>query len=236
KGYCEFDGEFLNQPRADIRPAPFKSFRGRTYAPAVSPESMKIMAELGVGILIIPQKPWKEVAKELGEYHALYRQINGVEPPPPISAGWTFCDPDPERAREQARRWIGGDFCSGLDPYPFWGEHIKTTKGYEYYAKMNDKIHTYGDEKVIDFFVDLQVWGTPEQCYEKILDVPRRVATDHFVGVFSYAGMPPAEAERNLRLFATEIMPALQRLDPPPVAAVPGARAREAPRGGAGAD
>ena len=37
KGYCEFDGEFLNQPRADIRPAPFKSFRGRTYAAAVSP-------------------------------------------------------------------------------------------------------------------------------------------------------------------------------------------------------
>src|SRR5213595_1358798 len=65
KGYCEFDGRFIRQPRTDIRPAPFKSFRGRTYAAAVSPESVKIMAELGVGILIIPQKPWKEVAKEL---------------------------------------------------------------------------------------------------------------------------------------------------------------------------
>src|SRR5262250_2185233 len=83
KGYCEFDGQFVSQPRADIRPAPFKSFRGRTYAAAVSPESMKIMAELGVGILIIPQKPWPEVAKELTEYHTLYRQINGVEPPRP---------------------------------------------------------------------------------------------------------------------------------------------------------
>src|SRR3990172_8223288 len=62
KGYCEFDGRFVSQPRADIRPAPFKSFRGRTYAAAVSPESVKIMAELGVGILIIPQKPWPEVA------------------------------------------------------------------------------------------------------------------------------------------------------------------------------
>jgi alkanesulfonate monooxygenase SsuD/methylene tetrahydromethanopterin reductase-like flavin-dependent oxidoreductase (luciferase family) len=223
KGYCEFDGEFVSQPRADIRPAPFKSFRGRTYAAAVSPESMKIMAELGVGILIIPQKPWKEVAKELAEYHALYRQINGVEPLPPVSAGWTFCDPDPERAREQARRWIGGYFRSVLDHYRFGDEHMKTTKGYEYYAKMNDKIHTYGDDKVIDFFVDLQVWGTPEQCYEKILDVRRRVGNDHFVGVFSYAGMPAAEAERNLRLFAAEVMPALQRLDREPAAAVPSA-------------
>jgi len=223
KGYCELDGEFVSQPRADIRPAPFKSFRGRTYAAAVSPESMKIMAELGVGILIIPQKPWKEVAKELTEYHALYRQINGVEPPPPISAGWTFCDSDADRAREQGHRWIGGYFRSVLDHYQFGAEHMKTTKGYEYYAKMTDKIHTYGDDKVIDFFVDLQVWGTPEQCYDKILDVRRRVGNDHFVGVFSYAGMPAAEAERNMRLFATDVMPALQRLDHEPASAVPSA-------------
>jgi alkanesulfonate monooxygenase SsuD/methylene tetrahydromethanopterin reductase-like flavin-dependent oxidoreductase (luciferase family) len=216
KGYCEFDGQFIRQPRADIRPAPFKSFRGRTYAAAVSPESVKIMAQLGVGILIIPQKPWPEVAKELAEYNTLYRQINGVEPPPPVSAGWTFCDPDPERAREQARRWIGGYFRSVLDHYQFAGDHMAKTKGYEYYAKMTDKIHTYGDEKVTDFFVDLQVWGTPEQCYDKILDIRRRVGNDHFVGVFSYAGMPAAEAERNMRLFAQDVMPALQRLESEP--------------------
>ncbi len=213
KGYCEFDGQFVSQPRADIHPAPFKTFHGRTYAAAVSPESVKIMAELGVGILIIPQKPWPEVAKELVEYHALYRQINGVEPPPPISAGWTFCDPDPQRAREQARRWIGGYFHTVLDHYQFGGDHMAKTKGYEYYAKMADKFQTYGDEKVIDFFVDLQVWGTPEQCYEKILDIRRRVGNDHFVGVFSYAGMPTGEAERNMRLFAKEVMPALQKLE-----------------------
>jgi len=54
QGYCEYEGQLIRQPRADIRPRPFKSFRGRTYAAAVSPESMRIMAELGVGILIIP--------------------------------------------------------------------------------------------------------------------------------------------------------------------------------------
>ncbi len=220
-GYCELDGRFVAQPRAAIRPAPFKSFRGRTYAAAVSPESVHIMAELGVGILIIPQKPWPEVAKELHEYHEHYRQLNGTEAPPPVSAGWTFCDPDPDRAREQARRWIGGYFRTVLDHYQFGGDHMAKTKGYEYYAKMTDKIHTYGDEKVTDFFVDLQVWGTPEQCYDKILDIRRRVGNDHFVGAFSYAGMPPAEAERNMRLFAKEVMPALQALGREPTAVAP---------------
>ena len=44
--------------------------------------------------------------------------------------------------------------------------------------------------------------GTPEQCYDKILDIHRRTNNRRFVGVFSYAGMPYDEAERNMRLFA----------------------------------
>ena len=209
RGYCEYDGEFVRQPRADIRPAPFKSFRGRTYAAAVSPESARIMAELGVGILIIPQKPWSEVAKELEDYRGIYREVNGTDAPPPISAGWTFCDASAERARDMAHRYIGGYFQSVLAHYHFEGDHLGRTKGYEYYGKMAEKIATYGTDKVIDFFVDLQVWGTPEQCYDKIMDIRRRVGNDHYVGVFSYAGMPPDEAERNMRLFAAEVLPAL---------------------------
>jgi alkanesulfonate monooxygenase SsuD/methylene tetrahydromethanopterin reductase-like flavin-dependent oxidoreductase (luciferase family) len=215
-GYVEFDGRYIKQPKKAVRPAPFKSFRGRTYAAAVSPESVPIMAELGVGVLIIPQKPWHEVAKELGAYREVYRRVNGEDAPPPICAGWTFCDEDPDRAREMARRYIGGYFESVLEHYQFAGEHLKTTKGYEYYGKFSEKIATYGTGGVIDFFVDLQVSGTPEQCYEKILDIRRRVGNDHFVGVFSYAGMPYDEAERNLTLFAREVLPQLQKLGPPP--------------------
>jgi alkanesulfonate monooxygenase SsuD/methylene tetrahydromethanopterin reductase-like flavin-dependent oxidoreductase (luciferase family) len=212
RGWCEYDGAFVKQPRADIRPAPLKSFRGRTYAAAVSPESAPIMAKLGVGMLIIPQKPWKEVAKELDDYRTTYREVNGAEAPAPICAGWTFCDSRPDRAREMARRYIGGYFRSVLDHYNFASDHLAKTKGYEYYGKFAEKLQTYGSDSVIDFFVDLQVSGTPEQCYEKILDVRRRVGNEHFVGVFSYAGMPYDEAERNMRLFAAEVMPELKKL------------------------
>src|SRR5208337_2163470 len=97
KGYCEYDGKYIKQPRRDIRPKPFKSFKGRTYAAAVSPESSRIMAKLGIGILIIPQKPWEAVAQELGEYRTIYRQVNGGEPLPTIAAGWTFCDKRADR-------------------------------------------------------------------------------------------------------------------------------------------
>jgi alkanesulfonate monooxygenase SsuD/methylene tetrahydromethanopterin reductase-like flavin-dependent oxidoreductase (luciferase family) len=219
QGTCEYAGTYVKQPRAAIRPAPFKTFRGRTYAAAVSPESARIMAELGVGILIIPQKPWPEVAKELDAYRAIYREVNRAEAPPPIAAGWTFCDPDPDRAQAMARRYIGGYFHSVLAHYNFGSDHLGKTKGYEYYGKMAEKIQTYGDEKVSDFFTSLQVWGTPEQCYAKILEVRERVGNESFVGVFSYAGMPAEEAERNMRLFAREVLPALQKVEREPARA-----------------
>ena len=217
-GVCEYEGRFVTQPRVAVRPAPFKSFRGRTYAAAVSPESAHIMAELGVGMLIIPQKPWPEVAKELDEYRALFRTVNGAEPPPPISAGWTFCDTSADRAHEMARRYIGGYYQTVLDHYQFQGDHLAHTKGYEYYGKMAEKIHQYGTDTVIDYFMNLQVWGTPEQCYEKILDIHARTGNSHYVGVFSYAGMPYENAEQNMRCFAKDVMPALQKLDPKTVA------------------
>jgi hypothetical protein len=174
---------------------------------------MRIMAELGVGILIIPQKPWDTLAAELTEYRTIYRQVNGTDPLPTICAGWTFCDPDPGRAREMAVRWIGGYWDTVLRHYELTRDHLTKTKGYEYYGRLSEIAREKGGtDALTEFFLGLQVWGTPEQCYEKIVDIRGRVGCETFVGVFSYAGMPWEEAERSQRLFAREVMPALQRL------------------------
>lgn len=212
-GYCEYDGELIKQPRRDIRPAPFKSFKGRTYAAAISPESARIMAELGVGLLIIPQKPWAEVAKELDTYREVYLAVNQSEAPPPVVVSFTFCDDDEDRAREKARQYIGAYWESVIEHYEFKADHLKDIKGYEYYGGMTEKIVQYGDDEVMDFFVDLQVWGTPQQCYEKALAIQERTGNDKFVASFAFGGMPYPEAERSMRLFAAEVMPELQKLE-----------------------
>src|SRR5882724_1079548 len=116
-GICEHDGAFVKQPRVAVRPAPFKSFRGRTYAAAVSPESARIMAELGVGILIIPQKPWDSMMAELDTYKEIYREVNGSDAPPTITAGWVFCDEDADRAQELGRKYVGGYYETVLRHY-----------------------------------------------------------------------------------------------------------------------
>ena len=213
-GFIERDGEFVKQPRRDIRPAPFKSFKGRTYAAAVSPESVTIMAKLGIGMLIIPQKPWEAVEADLVNYRSAYREVNGVDAPAPVTAGWVFCDEDAKRAEDMARQYINGYWHTVLRHYEFAGDHLKTTQGYEYYARFSELIKKQGDDGVSDFFMNLQVWGTPDQCFDKIMAIRDKIGCETFSGVFSYAGMPHADAEANMRLFAAKVMPRLQALAP----------------------
>jgi alkanesulfonate monooxygenase SsuD/methylene tetrahydromethanopterin reductase-like flavin-dependent oxidoreductase (luciferase family) len=210
-GTCEFDGELIKQARRDIRPKPFKSFRGRTYAAAVSPESSAIMAKLGIGLLIIPQKPWEAVEKELNDYRRIYRETVGGEAPAPINAGWVICDEDEGRAREMAVRHIGAYWHSVVKHYELKGTHLLTMKGYESYAGMQATMNQPGGvDAMVEFFLGLQIWGTPEQCYDKIVACTNRCGADTFTGVFSYGDMPFDYAERNMRTFAAKVMPELK--------------------------
>jgi alkanesulfonate monooxygenase SsuD/methylene tetrahydromethanopterin reductase-like flavin-dependent oxidoreductase (luciferase family) len=212
RGVCEYDGKFVKQARREVRPRPFKSFRGRTYAAAVSPESSAIMAKLGIGILIIPQKPWDIVAQELNDYRRVFHEVNGTDAPPPICSGWTLCDENADRARELAYRYIGGYWNTVVKHYEILGDHLTKMKGYESYGKMQEMASAPGGiEALTEFFVNLQVWGTPEQCYEKILDIQRRTGAEAYTAVFSYAGMPYDIAEASMRLFASEVMPELRK-------------------------
>jgi alkanesulfonate monooxygenase SsuD/methylene tetrahydromethanopterin reductase-like flavin-dependent oxidoreductase (luciferase family) len=212
QGFCEYQGKYVKQVRRELRPRPFKSFRGRTYAAAVSPESSIIMAKLGIGILIIPQKPWELVAKELSDYRRVFHEVNGTDAPPPICAGWTFCDENADRAQELAYKYIGGYWKTVVKHYELIGDHLTKMKGYESYAEMQQKASAPGGvDAMTEFFMNLQVWGTPEQCYEKILDIQKRTGAEAYTGVFSYAGMPYDIAEANMRLFATEVMPELKK-------------------------
>ena len=87
-------------------------------------------------------------------------------------------------------------------------------KGYEFYAKMAKTYSKLTDNsvksKAVDFFVSLHVTGTPQQCLDKIAEIRNKTGMDHFVGQFSYGGMPYAKAEKNMRLFAEKVKPTLQ--------------------------
>lgn len=211
KGYIEYDGKHYKQPKAGIRPAPFKSFRDRSYAAAVSPESARIMARLGIGILIIPQKPWETTKQEVQMYREIFREENnGAEAPKPIIAAFIGCHEDEGIAREMLEKYIRNYSRSALEHYEFANADLANIKGYEYYGALAKNINKHGIDSFVNFLADLQIWGTPDQVFEQIMDQREMVDAAGSIGIFSYGGMPHDMARDNLNLFAEKVLPRLK--------------------------
>jgi alkanesulfonate monooxygenase SsuD/methylene tetrahydromethanopterin reductase-like flavin-dependent oxidoreductase (luciferase family) len=216
KGYLE-GGETIQQPRRDIRPFPLKSFRGRTYAAAVSPQSMPIMAKLGVGLLVIPQKPWDVVEKDFEVYTEVYQEVNGTTPPQPLCGGFFFVDEHADRAEEMAYKWIGAYYHTAMKHYEMTAEHFGQSKGYEFYSHVGRYIERHGMDGAARDFAQLMPWGTPEQVLDKLSFIRDKIDMNAVMCHFSYAGMPYDEAERNMQCFTKHVLPELKKWNTTPL-------------------
>jgi len=214
QGFVEFDGEFVKQPRRELRPAPFKTFQGRTFAAAVSPESMPVMAKLGVGLLVIPQKPWESVHEDFEVYHSVWADTHGQAsaPPAPMCGGFFFVDESADRAEEMAYKYIGRYYHSVMEHYELTAGHLEDKKGYEYYSSIHKHIENRSEDGAASDFVRLMPFGTPAQVIEKIEFIHDTIGARGVMTHFAFGGMGYDEANRNMRLFTEQVMPELKRI------------------------
>jgi alkanesulfonate monooxygenase SsuD/methylene tetrahydromethanopterin reductase-like flavin-dependent oxidoreductase (luciferase family) len=226
----EFSGEFHKIPRTAIRPRPISHPERRFYASSVSPESAELMAKLGFGMLVIMQNEWAKAAEDIHRFRAIAESV-GHAPPPPIVLTNVSCAESRAEAEDRATLWLARKWDSIDAHYHFSDGHLAGVKGYESYAKvartyakMKDAEHR---RKATEFYVKIQIAGTPEDCLAQVAELRRLTGLDHLITEFSFGGMPHGEAEKNMRLFAERVLPRLQKDEafaaPPAVPAEPAA-------------
>jgi alkanesulfonate monooxygenase SsuD/methylene tetrahydromethanopterin reductase-like flavin-dependent oxidoreductase (luciferase family) len=202
-----FNGQFYKVPEMSVRPRPLhKNLTDRFFGAIVSPESGDIMARAGMGMLIIPQKAWSEHAKDYQAYLGSCRKF-GQPGKKPIAVTWVYCAKDEKSAEIGRDKWMANYGESALVHYEYnEPEHFKATKGYEFHAKMAEAMSSgkAGDATLLG---RTQCFGTPERCLEVLREIKSTVDAEEFVGVFKYGGMPLEEAERSMKLFASEVLP-----------------------------
>jgi alkanesulfonate monooxygenase SsuD/methylene tetrahydromethanopterin reductase-like flavin-dependent oxidoreductase (luciferase family) len=211
----EHQGEFFQIPRTAIRPRPISHPERRFHASAVSPESAEIMAKLGFGILMVMQNEWPKAAEDIARYREIATAA-GHTPRPPIILTNVCCADSRDEAHERAFRYLGQKWQSIDDHYHFSDGHLAAVKGYESYGKMARTYAKIGEsaetrQKATDFYVSIQIVGTPQDCLDKIAELQRLTGLDHLVTEYSFGAMPHEEAEVNMRLFADRVLPILQR-------------------------
>lgn len=209
-GTIEGKGPFYKQPPTEIRPAPSRSFKGRTYAVAMSPESAPITAEIGARMMFFVQYPIEQHLPGIESYREYFEKYHGTSAPPVLTTDFVCCDRDAGRAEEMARRHIAGYFLSVMRHYEFMGDHFAKTKGYEAYANAAEMLRNAGQEAATEAFVEAQSWGTPQQILDRLERRGKAVGDFELNIITSFAGLPFENAEASLRLFAEQVLPEIR--------------------------
>jgi alkanesulfonate monooxygenase SsuD/methylene tetrahydromethanopterin reductase-like flavin-dependent oxidoreductase (luciferase family) len=139
----------------------------------------------------------------------------GHVPRPPIILTNVSVAEHREEARERALTYLARKWDSIDTHYHFSDGHLASVKGYEFYGNMAKTYSKMKDEgyrkKATDFYVKIQIVGTPDDCIQQIAELQRLTGTGHLIAEFGYGGLPHDESELNMRLFADRVMPVLQR-------------------------
>jgi alkanesulfonate monooxygenase SsuD/methylene tetrahydromethanopterin reductase-like flavin-dependent oxidoreductase (luciferase family) len=210
----DWEGEFYRIPATSIRPRPISHPERRFYASSVSPESAEIMAKLGFGVLMVMQNEWPVAGADIQRYRDIAVSV-GHAPRPPIILTNVSVAESREEAHERAVTYLSRKFDSIDEHYHFSDGHLAAVKGYEFYGKMAKTYSKMKDagyrEKAAEFYVKIQIVGTPDECLQQVAELRRLTGTDHLATEFGYGAMPHEQAELNMRLFAERVMPVLQR-------------------------
>lgn len=210
----DWDGTYFQIPTTSIRPRPISHPERRFYASAVSPESAEIMARLGFGVLMIMQNEWPTAAADIQRYREIALSVGHTPRPPIILTNIAVAESRAE-AQERALTYLSRKWDSIDQHYHFSDGHLASVPGYEFYGKMAKTYAKMQDtayrQKAIEFYVKIQIVGTPDDCLQQLAELQRLTGMDHLVTEFAYGGMPHEEAELNMRLFADRVLPVLQR-------------------------
>ena len=152
-GWIEGDGPLYPQPRTQIRPAPVRSFRDRTYAVATSEDSLEAAARLRAAMVMFADRRWSSRLPQIETWRTRYRDLHGEEPPPPLICDFVYCHEDADVAAEVGPRHLATYLESVLEHYEVMGDHFEGMKGYEAYAGAAGVLRRMGSTGFLDGFL-----------------------------------------------------------------------------------
>jgi alkanesulfonate monooxygenase SsuD/methylene tetrahydromethanopterin reductase-like flavin-dependent oxidoreductase (luciferase family) len=215
-GECKkFDGKFFKVEGLRLRPQLERDLSGNLWCAGGTEQTVQTIAKHGVSPLTIPTVSLEMALTNMRRYAQL-RHEAGHGPSHTKLALWTYVSEDHAKADVAAERYMVQYAKSALRHYELLGTHFDGLKGYESYAaqsaavRQDPTLFTHG-------FYGSHPWGTPKEVIARATELAEMFGANELMFVFKYGSMPIEEAEKSMKLFAKEVMPALQALSPAPI-------------------
>jgi len=210
-----YAGRLYRFEHLDIVPQVVQRPHPPLWMAAVSPESFEFAAQLGVGVLVGPFKPWFMVKPDIERYRAASskrRDQNADADETNARVGMTlglFCLEDGKRARAIAKTnitWFYRELLRRTAPVL-----EKLHAGYEYYRRVGGL--KYLLEKTVNLTVletaGMVVAGDPDHCIGK-LEQYRAAGVDHLLCAIGAGGSPSDAVIESIRTVDKYIIPHFQ--------------------------
>ena len=212
-----FEGQFFSFENVSVRPRPLDpSVVLDAYAAWTTETSMRHFAERGLNPLTTLAKTMDEYLEELAVYYKVREEAgHGPGVRPIFEAPLYVCESEQEAA-EGAEQFFTEYVDSVIKIYEVGSDAFASAKGYGDYKSKGSQ---FGDGTAEDAMKVLStklirdaIWGTPDQCAERIADIYDGVQPSQFVALLGLGTMSAAQMESSLRLYADRVMPKLAHL------------------------
>ncbi|MGE0827462.1 MAG: LLM class flavin-dependent oxidoreductase [Candidatus Binatia bacterium] len=217
-GKCSFEGKYYQLKDVHIRPQPDGDLSPQLYCAGGTAETVQIIAKHDIRPLIVPTTSLGNALQNAQTYMDLRRQA-GYGPSDTKLALWTYCAETESEANAGAEQYMVEYADSALRHYELLGNHLQGMRGYESYGAMSEALRKDVDLFRRGFYRE-HPWGTPDQIITKAKRLAEAFGTSEIMFIFKYGGMPMKVAEKSMRLFAREVLPALKELNPQPMQAL----------------
>jgi alkanesulfonate monooxygenase SsuD/methylene tetrahydromethanopterin reductase-like flavin-dependent oxidoreductase (luciferase family) len=198
-------GQFHIIENTTSTPRPVQKPCPKFYIAATqTPDSFEFAGRNGYALMAIPIGPLRPL---LDSYRAAWRAAGHPGDGEVMVAFHMFCHEDSRRAREIAHKPFDDYFKALIESTGDWTTGATKSKDYTGYDKSMAKLQSFTVESQIE---SGGAWvGTPDEIKSIIGRVIERFGKfEHASLQINFGSMDLADAQRSMRLFASEVMPA----------------------------
>ena len=214
-GKCDFKGEHYDIKGLRLRPQPDRDLSPNLWCAGGTDETVEIIARHNVRPLVIPTQSLGLSLETAKKYARLHSEA-GFAPTKNKLAVWTYVAETEAEAQEYAERYMVEYADSALRHYELRGSHLGKIKGYESYGAVQEALANDPSPFLRGFFNE-HPWGTPDRVIKRATELAHEFGTEEISFIFKYGSMPIELAEKSMRLFAKEVLPALKEIDTTPI-------------------
>jgi alkanesulfonate monooxygenase SsuD/methylene tetrahydromethanopterin reductase-like flavin-dependent oxidoreductase (luciferase family) len=211
----EYHGDIFKVPPTTIRPQARHKGQLTTEirVAGASDTSSRLAAEHGFGQMFVADDNLEQMSTKIARFNGIRAGL-GLPPDQPTTLLWMYCAETEEEAHE-GWTYYANQMRAVQHHYFEWNNPgFQGIAGMEHYLTQQSADVAVGDG-IVERHRKTQPIGTPAQIIECIERVQWAISLEKLVIHFFYGGMPKDKAERSLRLFAQEVLPAVHRMDTP---------------------